>query len=121
MLAIVEQQQHATLAQIAGDRLRDRSISLRSDIEKAGNRLFQEFRLCQWCQLDKPNTVGKARLDIGAQLQRKAGLSDAAWSDQRHGAMQRKSAARCARSDLRPMSKSNACGRLPRVAPPSDP
>ena len=54
-----------------------------AEAERRGDRGQDEIRIVERAEFDEPDAVGKVRRDLGRDLQREAGLADAAWPGQR--------------------------------------
>ena len=111
VLAIVENDEEAALRDELFQRLDNRAPCLLDDAEHRRNRLRNESRIAQRRELDEPDSIRVFVENVGRDLQRQTGLSEAAAAEQRHEA-----GARNERFDLLELTAPADEGRRPAAA-----
>ncbi len=126
VLAVVEHQQRGLVRKIGDERIGDRSTGVLLDAERRGDDLWHEARVRDRRELDEPGAVRVVVESLGGELQRQAGLADAARAEegQEPRACPVPCAPRRARARGRRRTSPAAAGcwaRLPASAAPGSP
>ncbi len=81
MLAVVEDEQQPAVGAMPDQRLRRGTARFLLDPQRGGDRLRHQFRICKRRQFDQPHAVGEIIERVGCDLERQAGLAEAAGAD----------------------------------------